>query len=245
MQRLTILGFQSSLAALACLLSSFQVASFAGQVAGSSFDQKVLEVIKNNPEAILESLSRYQQSQELAKEEARLALIRSIQDNPSKYLKDAPVFGSQVAKTRLYVFADFQCPYCAQVRDNLQQFVLDNPTVALVYKHYPIVSIHPEAMDAAMASWAAHRQDKFWQYHDILYAHQGRLGEDLYLEAASELGLDMVRFNADRKSQAADQAVKSDIDLAEGLGITGTPFFLMNESTFSGLVDATVLQQKL
>jgi len=237
--------FRISLAALAFLLTSFQSSSFAGQITGSSFDQKVLEVIKNNPEAILESLSRYQQRQELAKEEAKLALIRSIQDNPSKYLKDAPVFGRQSAKTRLYVFADFQCPYCAQVRANLQQFVLDNPTVSLVYKHYPIVSIHAEAMAAAMASWAAHRQGKFWQYHDILYAHQGRLGEDLYLGAASQLGLDMVRFNADRKSQAAEQAVKSDIDLAEGLAITGTPFFLMNESTFSGLVDATVLRQKL
>lgn len=245
MHKLTILRFQLSLVASACFLSSLHLASFAGQVAGASFDQKVLEVIKNNPEAILESLSRYQQTQDLAKEEARLALIRLIQENPSKYLNDSPVFGGQAAKTRLYVFADFQCPYCSQVRGNLQQFVLDHPTVSLVYKHYPIVSIHPEAMDAALASWAAHRQGKFWQYHDILYAHQERLGNDLYLEAASELGLDIAQFNADRKSQAAKLAVKSDIDLAEGLGITGTPFFLMNDATFSGLIDSSALRQKL
>lgn len=236
----------AGLFSLACCLASSQInpARAAGS-ADAGLQRQILDVIMKHPEVILESLSRYQQEQERIKEDKRAALIRSVSGSPAQYVAGSPIFGRESAKTTLFVFADFQCPFCAKVRDSLQQFVVDNPDVSLVYKHYPIVSIHPEAMNAARASWAAQSQGKFWQFHDILYSNQDRLGEELYLKAASELGLDQMRFNADRKSEESEKAVKRDVELAEGLGISGTPFFLMNGSTFSGYVDSSVLKQKL
>lgn len=236
----------AGLCALACGLAAAPLSpARAAGSAGAELQRQILDVIRKHPEVILESLSRYQQEQERIKEDKRTALIRSVSGSPAQYVAGSPIFGRKSAKTVLFVFADFQCPFCAKVRDPLQQFVLENPDVSLVYKHYPIATIHPEAMNAARASWAAQRQGKFWQFHDILYSNQDRLGEDLYLKAASELGLDQLRFNADRKSEESENAVKRDVELAEGLGIAGTPFFLMNGGTFSGFVDSSVLKQKL
>ena len=230
---------------LLSLLSGLILPVRAASPAKSDLESQILEVIRQNPEVILESLSRYQQRQEKAKLEQRAGLVRAIGVSPAQYVADSPVFGRQSAKKILFVFADFQCPYCAQVRGALQDFVLSHPDVSLVYKHYPLTEIHPQAMAAAMASWAAQQQGKFWQFHDILYAHQDRLGDDLYLKAAKELGLNIAKFNADRASSNASAGIKRDLELAEGLGLSGTPFFLLNGQTFSGVVDADFLRKQL
>lgn len=220
-------------------------AADAATPAASSLEQQVLDVIRNHPEAILESLSRYQKKQEEQQQAKRDALLRAMKVSPSSYVAGSPVFGSQSAKTLLFVFADFQCPYCAKVKDALQQLVASRPDVALVYKHYPLQEIHPEAMGAARAAWAAQQQGHFWPFHDILYAHQNRLGDELYLEAAKELGLDLVQFNVDRRGERSAAAVKLDQELADGLGLSGTPFFWMNGKTFSGVVDLPFLLKQL
>lgn len=149
-------------------------------------------------------------------------------------------------KVLLIEFSDFQCPYCAEAHEIIKQFVESHhDKVALVYKHYPITQIHSEAMSAATASWAAQQQNKFWQYHDFLFTHQDQLGESLYLQAAKDLGLELSKFERDRKSQNAITAIQKDMELAERLGISGTPFFVMDEETFSGAVQGSFLEDKL
>lgn len=211
----------------------------------TDFELKVLEIIKKNPEAILESLSQYQQAKEKAIEEKRNQLAKAIAKDPAKFIGESPVFGSKTAHQFLFIFADFECPYCAQVRKATEELVIKHPNVALVYKNYPLTQIHSHAMSAAEAAWAAQQQGRFWQFHDILYSNQGSLGEDLYIRAASELGLDLKKFNSDRKSDSAKHAISADVSLADKLGISGTPFFLVNGQTFSGIVDISVLENKI
>lgn len=231
------------------LVAALSIAPMPGEAADDTsrteFEQQVLDVIQKNPEAILESLSQYQQAREKINAAARLELAGTIKNHPKDFLQGSPVLGSQNAKDYVFVFADFECPYCSQVRDTLEQFVTKNQSVALVYKNYPLTQIHPDAMDAARAAWAAQQQGKFWQFHDILYANQNRLGEDLYLEAAKDLQLNLGKFNVDRNSEAAASSIARDMDLADQLGLSGTPFFLLNGQTFSGLIDASFLQKKL
>lgn len=230
---------------MAVLLLAMTTDARAESLSGIDFERKVLDVIKNNPEAILESLSRYSASKEKEQEAKRFELTKAIQLDPAGYINDSPVFGSRNVKNFLFVFADFQCPYCAQVRGVLDRFISENHGVALVYKNYPLTQIHPQAMEAARAAWAAQQQGKFWQFHDILYANQKLIGEELFLKAAKELGLNISRFNKDRSSNAASMSIQRDTELAELLGISGTPFFLLNGSTFSGVVDDSFLRQKL
>jgi protein-disulfide isomerase len=115
--------------------------------------------------------------------------------------------------------------------------------VTLVYKHFPLTSIHPQALSAAKAAWAANQQGKFWQYNDALFTQQDKLGEELYLEIAQSLNLDLEQFNRDRN--VADTAITQDMQLAEKLGVTGTPFFVMNEEIFSGAMQLSNMEKVL
>jgi protein-disulfide isomerase len=207
---------------------------------------QVLQIIRKHPEVILESVEEYQKKQQEQEQQAQIKLLEAITREPKDTIGKSPIQGLASAGVLLIEFSDFQCPYCAEAHKTLKQFIANHQDeVALVYKHYPIAQIHSEAMSAATASWAAHQQDKFWQYHDLLFTHQDQLGESLYLQVAKDLGLDLSKFERDRKSQEAIDAIHKDMELAERLGISGTPFFVMNEETFSGAVQRSFLEDKL
>lgn len=152
---------------------------------------------------------------------------------------DSPTRGNPDADIILFEFSDFQCPYCAQATEEIDTFLSKHESeVLFVYKHFPLVEIHSEAITAALAAWAAGRQDQFWPYHDALFANQDALGEELYLEIATELGLDMEQFNRDRASDAAKAAIARDLALASEMQLNSTPTFIMNDLLIPGAVPA-------
>lgn len=147
----------------------------------------------------------------------------------------SPTKGNPNAPIVLFKFSDFECPYCAVAAGNMNQFVGQHETELLyVYKHFPLTQIHPEAMPSAKAAWAAGQQGQFWLYHDGLFVNQNRLGEDLYVELAEAMGLDMEQFNRDRTSAEAAAAIEQDLALAEQLRLRGTPSFIMNDLLIPG-----------
>lgn len=215
-------------------------------VVDSQFEAQVLEVVRAHPEVILESVQRYEQQQQAQRQQAQAAVLQPYRTNPRAIIGQSPVLGAPQRQIVLVEFSDFQCPYCARVHDTLRQFMTDHhQQVTLVYKHYPLSQIHPQAMTAAKAAWAAGQQGRFWDYHDRLFANQTQLGEDLYVALARQLHLDEQRFNTDRTSQRAAQAIQSDMQLGDRLGIQGTPFFLMNGVPFSGAISLGELESRL
>ena len=141
-------------------------------------------------------------------------------------------------------FSDFQCPFCATTNKNLKDFMAKHKDkVTLVYKHFPLTQIHPEALPAARAAWAANKQGKFWEYHDALFANQAKLNDAFYLETATSLKLDLLKFNADRK--LADTFIVQDFQLGRKLGVEGTPTLLMNGEVLSGAASLADLEKAL
>lgn len=209
-------------------------------------EEQVLQVIRKNPQAILDAVRSYQQQQQKAQQEAQQSFVRELQQNPKAIVKQSPTKGAKQGKVVLVEFSDFQCPYCGAASATLKQFMAKRKDeVTLVYKHLPLVSIHPEALPAAKAAWAAGQQGKFWEFHDALFAQQKKLGNAFYQETAKNLELDLAKFERDRTSQAAEDAIKQDIQTAEKLGIDGTPFFVMNGVTLSGAVELAELEAAL
>jgi protein-disulfide isomerase len=143
--------------------------------------------------------------------------------------------GNPNAQVVLFKFSDFQCRYCAVSAAQMKNFTGNHEDDLLyVYKHFPLNQIHPEATPAAKAAWAAGQQGQFWLYHDGLFAHQDRLGEDLYIELAEAMQLDMEQFNRDRTSPEAEAAIQQDLELAQRLQLRGTPSFIMNDLFIPG-----------
>ncbi len=209
-------------------------------------EAEVLEIIRSHPEVVWESLQTYLAQQQQREQQAQQVALQEITSNPEKAIASSPTTGSQEQKIVLLEFSDFQCPYCGKATETVKDFMnLHGDEVTLAYKHYPLTSIHPQAMAAAKASWAANRQGKFWEYHDGLFAQQKKLGEEFYLALAEELNLDLEQFNRDRRSDGASQGIQQDIQMAETLGIKGTPFFVMNQETLSGAVPLAQMESVL
>lgn len=144
-----------------------------------------------------------------------------------------PVFGTQDAPVTVTVFADFECPHCAQeapvVRKAVQKF---NGKAKLVYRHFPLRG-HDRARAAAIASEAAFAQGKFWEYHDLVFAHQNALSDADLVNYAKQVGLDMEKFNADVKARKGEPAIEGDKAQGEKLEITGTPAVFVNGRYYS------------
>ena len=103
----------------------------------------------------------------------------------------------------MIVYGDYECPFCAALEARLQTLEL-----RVCFRHFPVRSSHPRAHPAACAAEAAHEQGAFWAMHDALFADQGRL-EDPHLWARAErLGLDVERFDADRRGEAVSARVR-------------------------------------
>jgi protein-disulfide isomerase len=208
----------------------------------ADFDARVLEVLQRHPEAVFEALQTQLRRLEERKKQAREGALSELQRNPAAAIGNSPTRGQ--GKVRLIEFSDFQCPYCAGASSTLQAFLAKNSNkLSLTYKFYPLERIHPEALPSARAAWAAQQQGKFWEFHDALFAAQERLGEPLYLEIARNQGLDLQRFNSDRQGPASLEAINRDRELADRLGLEGTPFFVVNGQAVSGAVDEALLQQ--
>ena len=93
----------------------------------------------------------------------------------------------------------------------------------VAFRHFPVRSSHPRARAAAAAAEAAAAQGAFWAMHDALFADQGRLEDPHLWERAERLGLDVARFDADRRSEAVEQRIAADFRSGVRAGVATTP----------------------
>ena len=147
----------------------------------------------------------------------------------------APSRGPQNAPVTIVEFSDFHCPFCRRVQPTLEQVLARYPSqVQLVYKHFPLDSLHPEARRAAEASWCAQQQDKFWPYHDRLYEAGADASAATLGRVARESGLDVQAFEQCLASDEPAAVVQAHVDEGTKYGVTGTPGFFVNGRFLSG-----------
>lgn len=166
--------------------------------------------------------------------------------------------GAADAPVTLIEYSDFQCPACAAYYPLVTQLHEEfGDNLRIVYRHYPLTSLHPYAQTAALAAEAAGRQGKFWEMHDKLFENQRSWSSATLTEVnetfegyAEELGLDLERFRADMDSSEVADAVDADRLAGNRAGVRGTPTFILQGETiqvrsydeFKALVEAAFQQ---
>jgi protein-disulfide isomerase len=147
---------------------------------------------------------------------------------------DDHIQGNPTAPIELVEYGDYQCPHCGHaypIIKNIQKKM--GSKLKFVYRNFPLAEIHPDAINAAMASEAAGLQKKFWEMHDHIFEHQNRLNESSLIKYAEQLDLDIEQFNIDRKSEALIQKVESDFESGVRSGVNGTPSFFINGEKYN------------
>lgn len=144
------------------------------------------------------------------------------------------VRGPKEAPVTIVEYGDFECAYSGQAHYMLQRLGADGPAFRLVYRHFPLTQIRPNALAAALAAEAAGMQGAFWEMHDILFEHQDSLEPESLLAYARVLELDIERFIADLTSDEAAVSVREDFVSGLKSGVNGTPTFYINSERYDG-----------
>jgi protein-disulfide isomerase len=152
--------------------------------------------------------------------------------------------GPADAPITIVEFSDFQCPYCRRWHDETYEPLLAAypGKIRIVYRHLPLVSIHPDAFSAAEAAMCAGDQNVFWQYHDKLFSSDS-LGNAVYEQYARELSLDIPTFVDCLTEHKFQDAIQADSDFAVNLGVRSTPTFFVNGLAIVGAQPLDVFKQ--
>ena len=162
---------------------------------------------------------------------------------------DDPILGDRGAGISIVEFSDFQCPFCGRAHTGAltelkNSDYFKNGDVNLVYKHFPLNSIHPQAQKAAEGSECARRiggDDKFWEFHDLLFENQQSLDVASLKTYATQIGIDTSKFNKCLDDGEATSLVNDQTKQATDAGGRGTPYFvLINEDGDTQVISGAV-----
>lgn len=152
--------------------------------------------------------------------------------------------GNANAKVTLLEYSDFQCPFCSRHKPTLDQLLSQyDGDVRLVYRHFPLTSIHPNAQKAAEASECAGEQGKFWEMHDLLFANNTAMEVANLKSYAGQLKLNQSQFDSCLDSGKYASLVNAQAAEAQAAGITGTPGTFVNNELVRGAFPITTFQQ--
>jgi protein-disulfide isomerase len=203
--------------------------------------------IKGEHPQVREKIRSYLQNQKLqARRETFIQSLRSqakivinLKPPPVQRVEvsveGAPFKGPAKAPVTIVEFSDFHCPFCRQVLPTLARIEAQyGDKVKLVFRDFPIESLHPEAIKAHEAARCANEQGKFWAYHDKLFASPPKSTPEIFKGLAKELDLEIAKFETCFDSGKYQSAVKKDIEEGNRLGVSGTPAFFINGRLVSG-----------
>jgi protein-disulfide isomerase len=165
--------------------------------------------------------------------------VTDVSLNKPMKLAGVPTQGNPRSKVTVIEFSDFQCPFCGKfTRESfpvLSQNYIKTGKVRWAFRHLPLEGLHPFAVGAAKAAACAGEQDRFWEFHDLVFVSQNRLGVDDLLKHARTLGLDGDRFHSCIED-GGSKAVARDLADAAALNASSTPVFFVGRTLTDGTV---------
>jgi len=143
--------------------------------------------------------------------------------------------GAAEAPVTIVEYGDYQCPACQRAYVEVEKLLTaEGGNVEFAFRHFPLMSTHPQAMAAALAAEAAGRQGKFWQMHAKLFESRGQLADEHIQQYAAELELDLDKFARDIQSEGIDAHIRQQRLAGARSGANGTPTFFVNGSRYDG-----------
>ncbi|MDK9722285.1 MAG: DsbA family protein [Rhodospirillales bacterium] len=202
----------------------------------------IRETLMENPEVIADAIQALEEKQRLeAEKESKKAMQerkKDVFDDPN-----TPVGGNPKGDVTLVEFFDYRCGYCKSVHESVMRVVKEDGKVKLVYKELPVLGA--ESVYAAKAALAAAKQKKYVEFQDVMMRHRGAFNEESVMAMAKDVGLDADRLKKDMSAPDITKLLQANMELAETLGIRGTPGFVMGDRIVPGAVPEASLRQWL
>ena len=188
-------------------------------------DRQTEAYLMSNPEVLPEAMAELQRRETLE----RIEPMRAELEAPFP----GAVLGNPQGTITLVEFTDYACTYCRQSVADVTALIAANPDLKVVVREYPILSA--ESADAARMALAAAQQGRFEAFHNAMFA-AGQLTPESIADAASQAGVDLARAQTAINAGLFEGQLQNNVFLAQNLGITGTPAWIVGDRALNGAV---------
>jgi protein-disulfide isomerase len=201
-------------------------------------EKRIIDIVHDyltkNPEILVEmttELDKRQQAEQAAAQE------KVISDNAEAIFRSPLAYtaGNPDGDVTVVEFFDYNCGFCKRALPDVVKLVDNDDKVRFVFKELPIFG--EESEGAAKAALAAGKQGKYFEMHQKLFSDPGKADKDKALKIAQEIGLDVPQLEKDMESPEVQKALDEAKDLAQKLGLQGTPLYLIGDRTIPGAPD--------
>lgn len=218
--------------AIIALIAGFSGAGLYGWSGLGGSDTRAY--LMANPEVLPEAMDELQRREVLA----RIEPLRADLETPYP----GAVLGNPQGSITLVEFTDYACGYCRQSLSDVHALIEDNPDLRVVIREYPVLA--PQSVDAARMALAAAQQGKFAAFHDAMFT-LGNPSEETIQAAAEQAGLDLAQANSAIELGLFDTQLQSNVDLAQRLGVSGTPSWVVGDMALSGAVGRAAIEEAI
>lgn len=208
----------------------------------AEIEKLVHEYVLEHGELLIESVNKYQSKQEEETNKQAGVKAKELLESLKKE-KNMAYAGNKDGDVTVVEFFDYNCGYCKKAFEEIQSLLKDDKNVHIVFYDMPILG--PDSLESAKWSLAAKKQDKYFAYHTALMNHQGGKDDATFKKLATEAGLDAEKLAKDKDDPSIEQEIKTHIETAQGLGIQGTPGFLINDQVFRGYIPYEQIQKSI
>lgn len=242
MTRRPTLALLPALALLALAPLSARAEDAAKPLTRADVEGIIQDYLAKNPQVVIDAITNFQQKQyaDQAKAEAQ-----ALGENYGALTAaDMPSAGNPKGDATVVEFFDYNCGYCKRAIKDVLALIDQDKNVRVVFVDFPILS--PDSAFAARWALAAQKQGKYFEYHKALMEHPGHIDEKILVEYAKKIGLDEQKL---RKDAADDldiqQRIEKNIDMAQKLGLHGTPAFIIGDSIAKGYIPIEGMKQAI
>tara|TARA_R100000687_G_scaffold17347_2_gene13890 strand:+ start:29240 stop:29926 length:687 start_codon:yes stop_codon:yes gene_type:complete len=211
------------------------IAAIADGMDEDRIKELVLEAIRENPGIVFEAAQLFEQQQQALQAQAAAQVFdtekATLENDPN-----APVLGNPDGDITVVEFFDYNCPYCRRVKPEMEALLAADPNVRVVYREWPILG--DGSVFAARAALASRNQGKYEEFHWAMMQLKERAEEASILRTAEDIGLDVAQLRRDMNGPEIEEHIQTSMRLAQSLGFSGTPSFVIGDSLAPGLIQA-------
>lgn len=243
-QRLYSAAFLRILSASALLVCLMAGSAAAQELNRSDVEKIVREYLLENPEIIAEAFEELQRREQEAEEAARLQALNDSADILFNSTRQV-VLGNPEGSITLVEFFDYNCGYCKRAYGDMVRLIEENPELKVVLKEFPVLG--QGSVEAAQVAVAVNSvaPEKYGEFHEALLLSRGQANLSSAIAAATSTGISEADIQAALETDEAGQTIEEVYTLANRLGLTGTPSYVIGNEVVMGAVGYDQLNAKL
>ena len=230
--------------AVGAALATPSFAQTASQFSGPEFEGAVRDYLLANPELLEEMQAALEAKRQAAMREQQVEVLETEADRIFASANDL-VLGNPDGDVTIVEFFDYNCGVCRRALSDMQDLIEADPDVRFVLKEWPILG--PASMEAHMVSRAVARvaPERYGEFHLTLLGSEGRADGDSAMALVDRMGLDAMAVEAAMDEPETTAPLEEAYELANALGINGTPSYVLPDEVFFGAVGADVLRERI